>query len=41
LLKAGARVDIADGQGVTPLAHARQRGQTAIARLLEEAGARR
>lgn len=41
LLKAGARFDIADSQGVTPLAHARQRGQASIVRLLEEAGARR
>jgi ankyrin repeat protein len=41
LLAAGARHDIADAQGVTPLAHARQRGQGAIMRLLEAAGARR
>jgi len=41
LLAAGARHDIADAKGVTPLAHARQRGQGAIMRLLEAAGARR
>lgn len=41
LLKAGARLDIADGQGLTPLAHARQRGQAAIVSLLEDSGARR
>jgi hypothetical protein len=29
-----------DGQGVSPLAHARQRGQSAIVRLLEASGAR-
>lgn len=34
LLAAGARHDIADAQGVTPLAHARQRGQGAIVGLL-------
>jgi ankyrin repeat protein len=31
----------ADGQGVTPLAHAEQRGQREIAKLLRDAGARR
>ncbi|MFN0184265.1 MAG: ankyrin repeat domain-containing protein [Aquabacterium sp.] len=30
----------ADAQGVTPLAHARQRGQAAVAALLQAAGAR-
>ena len=34
LLAAGARHDIADAQGVTPLAHARQRGQGPIVGLL-------
>jgi ankyrin repeat protein len=41
LLEAGADPELADGDGVTPLAHARARGQTAIAALLVEAGARR
>jgi uncharacterized protein len=41
LLSHGAAPELADGQGVTPLAHARQRGQTNIARLLVAAGARR
>jgi ankyrin repeat protein len=40
LLAAGARHDIADAQGVTPLAHARQRGQGANVALLQAAGAR-
>ena len=40
LVKAGADVDIADGQGVTPLTHARRRGYTEIAQILESAGAR-
>ena len=40
LIARGANVNLADRQGVTPLAHARQRGQTAIAKLLEGAGAR-
>jgi ankyrin repeat protein len=40
LIEHGADVDLADGDGMRPLAHARARGQTAIARLLEEAGAR-
>ena len=31
---------LADGQGVTPLAHAEQRGQHAIAEILRRAGAR-
>ncbi len=41
LLAAGARGDLPDAQGVTPLAHAEQRGQRAIAGLLRAAGARR
>ena len=40
LIAAGADVNLADEQGVTPLAHARQRQQTVIANLLREAGAR-
>ncbi|RSN32654.1 hypothetical protein DMC61_10660 [Amycolatopsis sp. WAC 04169] len=40
LVAAGADVNLADKQGVTPLAHARAKGQTAVARILGEAGAR-
>lgn len=40
LIAAGANVNIADGRGVTPLAHARQRGYTQMIALLERAGAR-
>lgn len=40
LIEHGADVDLADGDGVRPLAHARARGQTEIAALLEAAGAR-
>jgi ankyrin repeat protein len=40
LIEAGADVDLADKDGVRPLAHARARGQTEIAALLMEAGAR-
>ena len=32
--------NLADGNGVTPLAHARQRGFTDIIAILEKAGAR-
>ena len=39
LVKAGADVDIADGNGVTPLAHARSRGYTKIVAILEAVGA--
>lgn len=39
LIAAGADVDLADGDGVKPLAHARSRGQAEIVRLLEQAGA--
>lgn len=39
LIEAGAHVDLADKDGVRPLAHARARGQTEIATLLAEAGA--
>lgn len=40
LVEAGANVNIGDRDGVTPLAHARKRGFSAIARILEAAGAR-
>lgn len=40
LIAAGANVNLADGGGVTPLAHARQRGQDSIVALLAQAGAR-
>jgi len=40
LVEAGANVTIADRNGVTPLAHARQRGYGEIAAILEKAGAR-
>ena len=40
LLAHGAKVQLADAQGVTPLAHAEQRGQHAIAEMLRRAGAR-
>jgi uncharacterized protein len=35
----GANVNLPDAQGVTPLAHAEQRGQRAIAEILRRAGA--
>jgi ankyrin repeat protein len=40
LTAAGANVNIADRDGVTPLAHARRRGFAAMARTLEAAGGR-
>lgn len=40
LVAAGANVNLPDGSGVSPFAHARQRGFTAIVRVLEQAGAR-
>ena len=40
LVAAGADVNLADGGGVTPLAHARRQGFPAIAEILERAGAR-
>lgn len=40
LIQHGADVNIADKEGVTPLQHARRRGYSVIARLLEAAGAR-
>lgn len=38
LVEAGANVNLADGNGVTPLQHARQQDCTAIAEILEDAG---
>ncbi len=40
LLAHGAAPSLPDREGVTPLAHARQRGQTQIVELLQRAGAR-
>ena len=40
ILAAGANPNLADGQGITPLAHARARGQHEIAALIEAAGGR-
>jgi ankyrin repeat protein len=40
LIAKGANLNLADRDGVTPLAHARQRGQAAVARMLAQAGAR-
>src|SRR2546423_4575224 len=40
LIEAGANVNIADRAGMTPLAHARQRGFREMARILENRGAR-
>ena len=40
LVQHKARLDLADRDGVSPLAHARRRGQAAIAQLLIDAGAR-
>jgi uncharacterized protein len=40
LVKAGANMNLADRQGVTPLSLARQRGFTEMVRILEAAGAR-
>jgi ankyrin repeat protein len=39
LVEAGANVNIADSNGITPLAHARQRGYTQIIAILSAAGA--
>ena len=40
LVQAGAKLDIADRQGVTPLGHARRRGYKEMISILERAGAR-
>lgn len=40
LVEAGADVNLADGNGVTPLAHARQRGYNEMIEILQNAGAR-
>ena len=40
LVTHGARLQLADAQGVTPLAHAEQRGQHAIVAILRRAGAK-
>jgi uncharacterized protein len=40
LVESGANVNLADGQGVTPLAHAQQRGFSQIVAILKGAGAR-
>ena len=40
LIDHGADVNLADGDGVAPLAHARARGQAEIVAILEAAGAR-
>ncbi|HET7635245.1 MAG TPA: ankyrin repeat domain-containing protein, partial [Burkholderiales bacterium] len=39
LIKAGANVNLADRQGVTPLRHARNQGYTQIERMLVAVGA--
>ena len=39
LIAAGANVNIADGDGVSPLAHAKQRGYAEMVVMLERAGA--
>lgn len=41
LVEAGADVNLADGGGITPLAHAQQRGFEEIASILQAAGATR
>jgi uncharacterized protein len=40
LVEHGADVNLADGEGVTPLAHAKAKGYEEIQRLLENAGAK-
>jgi len=40
LVKAGANLNIADRQGVTPLGHAKSRGYRDMVRILEAAGAK-
>jgi ankyrin repeat protein len=39
LVEAGADVNLADGSGVTPLAHAQQRGFDEMTEILRQAGA--
>lgn len=41
LIEAGADLNLPDAQGVSALEHAQQKRQSAVAELLEEAGARR
>ena len=38
VLAAGANPNIADKDGVSPLAHARRKGQTELVRVIAEAG---
>jgi uncharacterized protein len=40
LIKAGADVNLPDGEGIRPLLHARNKGFTPIVKMLESAGAR-
>ena len=40
VLDAGANPNLADRDGISPLAHARQKGQREVARLIEQAGGR-
>jgi uncharacterized protein len=40
LVEAGAEVNLADGDGVTPLAHARRQGYDEIAAILQRSGGR-
>ncbi len=40
LIAAGADLNLADGEGVSPLTHARQRGFAEMVQMLEQAGAR-
>ena len=40
LIAAGADVNLKDGEGVSPLTHAKQRGYTEMVKMLEAAGAR-
>jgi uncharacterized protein len=41
LVESGADVNLADSQGVTPLAHAQRQGYAEIAAILQDAGARK
>jgi uncharacterized protein len=40
LVTHGANLQLADAQGVTPLAHAEERGQHGIVEILRRAGAK-